>query len=155
MSLMFFLFKKKTAYEMRISDWSSDGCSADFAAMAGLAGPAVDGEALRVGHPRGAVQVGLQLRCGDRPDPTVGLVVHLADRGGGIEPDGEAALRLVDVVDPRRDLLIQQRLPHRRFRAVDALGAAHVVLVHQLGRGPGQAVVGPALAQGGWTGEVA
>src|SRR3546814_8055859 len=27
---MFFLFKKKTAYEVRISDWSSDGCSSDL-----------------------------------------------------------------------------------------------------------------------------
>src|SRR3546814_19997095 len=26
---MFFFFKQKTAYEMRISDWSSDVCSAD------------------------------------------------------------------------------------------------------------------------------
>src|SRR3546814_7537672 len=27
---LFFLFKQKTAYEMRISDWSSDVCSADL-----------------------------------------------------------------------------------------------------------------------------
>src|SRR3546814_7178814 len=27
---MFFLFKQKTAYEMRISDWSSDVCSSDL-----------------------------------------------------------------------------------------------------------------------------
>src|SRR3546814_13880555 len=32
----FFFFKQKTAYEMRISDWSSDVCSSDLAAMAGL-----------------------------------------------------------------------------------------------------------------------
>src|SRR3546814_13812569 len=28
----FFLFKQKTAYEMRISDWSSDVCSSDLSA---------------------------------------------------------------------------------------------------------------------------
>src|SRR3546814_16447654 len=28
--LYFFLFKQKTAYEMRISDWSSDVCSSDL-----------------------------------------------------------------------------------------------------------------------------
>src|SRR3546814_16898161 len=28
----FFFFKQKTAYEMRISDWSSDVCSSDLAA---------------------------------------------------------------------------------------------------------------------------
>src|SRR3546814_10941456 len=28
--LLFFFFKQKTAYEMRISDWSSDVCSSDL-----------------------------------------------------------------------------------------------------------------------------
>src|SRR3546814_4633377 len=32
-----FFFKQKTAYEMRISDWSSDGCSSDLS----IADPAV------------------------------------------------------------------------------------------------------------------
>src|SRR3546814_5869638 len=31
MILYFFFFKQKTAYEMRISDWSSDVCSSDLA----------------------------------------------------------------------------------------------------------------------------
>src|SRR3546814_3879374 len=31
LSLFFFFFKQKTAYEMRISDWSSDVCSSDLA----------------------------------------------------------------------------------------------------------------------------
>src|SRR3546814_20602414 len=31
----FFFFKQKTAYEMRISDWSSDVCSSDLRAGAG------------------------------------------------------------------------------------------------------------------------
>src|SRR3546814_3134157 len=30
--IFFFFFKQKTAYEMRISDWSSDVCSSDLAA---------------------------------------------------------------------------------------------------------------------------
>src|SRR3546814_20682029 len=30
--LFFFFFKQKTAYEMRISDWSSDVCSSDLGA---------------------------------------------------------------------------------------------------------------------------
>src|SRR3546814_9139560 len=32
--MVFFFFKQKTAYEMRISDWSSDVCSSDLAAPA-------------------------------------------------------------------------------------------------------------------------
>src|SRR3546814_8680346 len=34
--VVFFFFKKKTAYEMRISDWSSDVCSSDLVAAADL-----------------------------------------------------------------------------------------------------------------------
>src|SRR3546814_4277878 len=37
-SMMFrwvFFFKQKTAYEMRISDWSSDVCSSDLGAVVG------------------------------------------------------------------------------------------------------------------------
>src|SRR3546814_7082351 len=30
MLILFFFFKQKTAYEMRISDWSSDVCSSDL-----------------------------------------------------------------------------------------------------------------------------
>src|SRR3546814_11729055 len=35
---VFFFFKKKTAYEVRISDWSSDVCSSDLAGPRGPAG---------------------------------------------------------------------------------------------------------------------
>src|SRR3546814_5687997 len=33
--MWFFFFKQKTAYEMRISDWSSDVCSSDLLPFAG------------------------------------------------------------------------------------------------------------------------
>src|SRR3546814_5447474 len=33
----FFFFKQKTAYEMRISDWSSDVCSSDLIVLPGQA----------------------------------------------------------------------------------------------------------------------
>src|SRR3546814_3851301 len=38
---VFFFFKQKTAYEMRISDWSSDVCSSDL--LAEMVHPAGDG----------------------------------------------------------------------------------------------------------------
>src|SRR3546814_2818208 len=41
---MFFFFKQKTAYEMRISDWSSDVCSSDLQQVLHL------GEVLTEGH---------------------------------------------------------------------------------------------------------
>src|SRR3546814_1641958 len=33
--LLFFFFKQKTAYELRISDWSSDVCSSDLGVVGG------------------------------------------------------------------------------------------------------------------------
>src|SRR3546814_5515543 len=39
--IFFFFFKQKTAYEMRISDWSSDVCSSDLYAPVGLGVTAV------------------------------------------------------------------------------------------------------------------
>src|SRR3546814_3309424 len=43
--LMFFFFKQKTAYEMRISDWSSDVCSSDLVA----AGTSIMRAAMEIG----------------------------------------------------------------------------------------------------------
>src|SRR3546814_7416084 len=39
-SIVFFFFKQKTAYDMRISDWSSDVCSSDLAESRGEMGSA-------------------------------------------------------------------------------------------------------------------
>src|SRR3546814_17530153 len=36
---LFFFFKQKTAYEMRISDWSSDVCSSDLVVVPGRDAP--------------------------------------------------------------------------------------------------------------------
>src|SRR3546814_10331820 len=69
---MFFFFKQKTAYEMRISDWSSDVCSSD------LAGGAPAG----AGCGPSAVTV---VACGGWFDsapgmPTAGALVPLVER---------------------------------------------------------------------------
>src|SRR3546814_1195119 len=47
---LFFFFKQKTAYEMRISDWSSDVCSSDLRAIGPLIpqGTPAEKEAQRV-----------------------------------------------------------------------------------------------------------
>src|SRR3546814_1381142 len=52
----FFFFKQKTAYEMRISDWSSDVCSSDL----GVAAPVQEQQRLLAGGERG-------LDRGDQP----------------------------------------------------------------------------------------
>src|SRR3546814_6262632 len=97
----FFVFKQKTAYEMRISDWSSDVCSSDLSAGAPVArgelvAGAVDGAELLVaelfdGGPRGEF----------RGEPGVGLggVDGLAPRGlgvGAVGAGGEDAALLFD-----------------------------------------------------------
>src|SRR3546814_4543540 len=86
----FFFFKKKTAYEMRISDWSSDVCSSDLLGGMGLgarvstAVPQLDPEPTHssaLATDLGAVQLGpwgtggLDSRPGDRQDalPAQGL----------------------------------------------------------------------------------
>src|SRR3546814_15604827 len=45
--MIVFFFKQKTAYEMRISDWSSDVCSSDLLGIVGekILVPAEDGSA--------------------------------------------------------------------------------------------------------------
>src|SRR3546814_3297411 len=58
MSMIFF-FKQKTAYEMRISDWSSDVCSSDLLGVARTIGPFVE-------HQVALVQpdlINLELEC--------------------------------------------------------------------------------------------
>src|SRR3546814_4533207 len=51
----FFFFKQKTAYEMRISDWSSDVCSSDLSAALALSSIPQSGTlaGVRVGHADG------------------------------------------------------------------------------------------------------
>src|SRR3546814_2656783 len=50
--IYFFFFKQKTAYEMRISDWSSDVCSSDLCSLSAMAaGPIlVVGDSLSAAH---------------------------------------------------------------------------------------------------------
>src|SRR3546814_16750103 len=50
-SVAFFFFKQKTAYDMRISDWSSDVCSSD---LSGRCRDAADGESRRLRRDRAA-----------------------------------------------------------------------------------------------------
>src|SRR3546814_12966923 len=63
-----FLFKQKTAYERRISDWSSDVCSSD---LLKVIDDVVEIQLIQVRHRRGvtkgqAVQVGIHRGCAER-----------------------------------------------------------------------------------------
>src|SRR3546814_9534806 len=63
--VLFFFFKQKTAYDMRISDWSSDVCSSDLQ---------------RAAHVVGAVAAPAFKRD---VEPEVRAERHLAQRGEG------------------------------------------------------------------------
>src|SRR3546814_7004664 len=68
LGLFFFFFKQKTAYEMRISDWSSDVCSSDL-------------QHVRPGlRPEGQHHVGTLAQCRRQ---TVGTADHETD---GVAP---------------------------------------------------------------------
>src|SRR3546814_4891285 len=76
---IFFFFKQKTAYEMRISDWSSDVCSSDLPVDAAERGADKPGAVPDLLH-HAADAAGL-LRTGHRA----------ADRRGDRRGDGAAA----------------------------------------------------------------
>src|SRR3546814_16953972 len=56
---MFFFFKQKTAYEWRISDWSSDVCSSDLFIAGQQAGGGAVGQRRRVAGGESAAAGGL------------------------------------------------------------------------------------------------
>src|SRR3546814_9538098 len=86
--VFFFFFKQKTAYEMRISDWSSDVCSSDLLGLARLH------SALRSRLSRPPIQLPRddpiwpptadQERPLDRPKPNAPL--PFLYRGSGLSP---------------------------------------------------------------------
>src|SRR3546814_7575233 len=69
MVVFVFFFKQKTAYEMRISDWSSDVCSSDLLAI------------LDEGHDVGRQQAAVA----DHPEPDA-VVVQVGDLAAQVEP---------------------------------------------------------------------
>src|SRR3546814_3824163 len=92
--IFFFFFKQKTAYEMRISDWSSDVCSSDLG-LGHSAELLTQTGRLRRGDPQrhgGVFNIKLQQtgaprsraehagRAGDMPAPIIMIRVnHVAD----------------------------------------------------------------------------
>src|SRR3546814_5458122 len=99
---MFFFFKQKTAYEMRISDWSSDVCSSDLRSP--LSEPSE-----RYSHMEYNARGGLGGRLGERLGEKRQAAVHaVVDRG--------VVVREL-LVDVRHGLRLQQAV--QAARAVD------------------------------------
>src|SRR3546814_5295617 len=86
----FFFFKQKTAYEMRISDWSSDVCSSDLQNTARMVGNMV-GQRRVVFEYIMIEQVAPQRllpgrQVADRQDRVIERRLRLPEPGGGVAP---------------------------------------------------------------------
>src|SRR3546814_18950215 len=103
---MFFFFKQKTAYEMRISDWSSDVCSSDLQPK--LDNALKDSQALR------------SLRS-----------KRLEGRGRPAKPGNESGMGWRVEVEVRRCRRLTQQLAHLAASRVDVGDAALASQRHQ------------------------
>src|SRR3546814_4847861 len=115
--LYFFFFKQKTAYEMRISDWSSDVCSSD------LQGDAVHegDDGLGVSEEQ-VVEAIFGVEEGARFHPILRPAFREhADIAAGAEA---AAFAMVD--DDRLDRVVTAPSDERADHRVAQIGRAHV-----------------------------
>src|SRR3546814_9150081 len=109
--MVLFFFKQKTAYEMRISDWSSDVCSSDLNDRLGRGIVPAFGRRFLIMPFIGAA-VGVE-----RDDRGQEPVVALAVRARPVVPRIAVADAQIDLVEI---LVIDDGVPHRE------IGRAHV-----------------------------
>src|SRR3546814_1242620 len=119
--MVVFFFKQKTAYEMRISDWSSDVCSSDLRAarqaeieadlhdvLPSAAGRGEGGAVLRIGVER----------IGQTQETIVAIVQDLRRRAAVI---GEHIGKIARV-----EILLRRSVRGKRRGNVEQIGRAHV-----------------------------
>src|SRR3546814_13448354 len=107
MCVLFFFFKQKTAYEMRISDWSSDVCSSDLAAPCAHDRENIPRLRSPPRHRAGATTAGCRLA--PQPRPRACALTHPAcgDRKSAVE--GKSVSVRVELGGR---LIIKQKTPH-------------------------------------------
>src|SRR3546814_5853713 len=100
---MFLFFKQKTAYEMRISDWSSDVCSSDLAAIQrSLARVSEDRTSIVIAHRLSTVRHALRIHVLEAREVVAhGTHEELVEQGGLYAAlwrvqNGEAAVAAAD-----------------------------------------------------------
>src|SRR3546814_1260759 len=116
---MVFFFKQKTAYEMRISDWSSDVCSSDLVAAHAGALQA------RVAHGRAHDEVALAGRGRGQAAHVDDLVLAAAQ---AVVLEADHVGQLLEVVDHAQ--VLEERLDVRQRDRVDRLGDVARPLLH-------------------------
>src|SRR3546814_20381283 len=105
---MFFFVKQKTAYEMRISDWSSDVCSSDLSAPAVASAPFPNDEGRMAMSWAPSILAPWRLAYGLRKHPsTILLIVQvlgllsyplMENTGAGREVFGAMSLAVLSLV---------------------------------------------------------
>src|SRR3546814_2661975 len=128
---VFFFFKQKTAYEMRISDWSSDVCSSDLRDIA-VARTQSFADQIRVAAVR-AIQDAVDLakavqpvgrRIVSRFGAEITDKIEIACRCCADHPRATPACELRrDAADPARCAVDEDRLPRLE---IEKIGRAHV-----------------------------
>src|SRR3546814_2460612 len=122
--IVVFFFKQKTAYEMRISDWSSDVCSSDLTHLgdeqAGLAAEAAaDGLHAPFGlAPSRIARIGAAIDAAHRLRHGIVAAEHILQRGGDFA-QGAARPRGLDgegrSEEPTSALQSLMRIPYAAF----------------------------------------
>src|SRR3546814_5437642 len=107
--VVFFFFKQKTAYEMRISDWSSDVCSSD------LVKPGIEVRSRRVGG--ATYQVPVEVR----PDRAQALAIRWLITAARSRSETTMAARLsgelLDAANNRGNAVKKREDTHRMAEA--------------------------------------
>src|SRR3546814_15363431 len=116
--VLFFFFKQKTAYEMRISDWSSDVCSSDLCVLEHL--------------DRGRALAGDDARIVERVDEGVAA---LGLQFAGVRISG---VERVAFEDDGRAVALGLRHFHRRGVAGHDDGRGDAESMREIGRGSGR-----------------
>src|SRR3546814_5515836 len=127
-----FFFKQKTAYEMRISDWSSDVCSSDLKRRDEITMPAMQFHAVQ---PRSLRAIGCDGEMLDHHSDVVDRHGTIIDRSYLAEIGPFRLLRQIDAVIAAGDQL-------RRRGDIDGSARNHVVnavgtgmmKLHKIGR---------------------
>src|SRR3546814_1066494 len=112
---MFLFFKQKTAYEMRISDWSSDVCSSDLSFL----------------DQRGEVAITLLADAGvAQPAEQVAAAGegHRADLGGNVDQRHPHGDRSVGVERPVMVVLVPGRATCARARSEEHTSELHALM---------------------------
>src|SRR3546814_6502144 len=117
MRVFFFFFKQKTAYEMRISDWSSDVCSSDLVEQRPRCGEARPGEFTGLQEIVG----GHAAAARGQPEPCERAEDDIGERREAAEDEGERADIENLLQEPAEDVVLAAHRPEQAGkRDVDA-----------------------------------